>query len=251
VITLEGSVMTSTGRARSRKGTRGEGTKQLLPTEWLKLVVDGVAKAFGSRCEVVLHDLTHLDRSIVKIVNRHVTGRTVGDTISEQGLRQYKTDPNTNLRSFLSATKDGRHLKSTTMVFKNDKGQPILALSINFDMTDIVNLDMAMKDMFGITDEALREEFVDTFGGEVVSTLNEIADNVIQRAGKAISAMTRRDRIGIVRQLEEQGFFLIKGAVKFVARKLNVSASTIYGYLDMIRTERANMSVPAQLQTVP
>ena len=231
--------MTAGSRAPGRKGARGAEAKQLLPTEWLKLVADGVAKAFGSRCEVSLHDLTHLERSIIKIANGHVTGRTVGSAISEHGLKQYK------------ATEDGRHLKSTSMVFKNDMGQPILALTINFDVTDIVNLDMAMKDIFGITDEDFREELVDTFGGEAVSTMNGIADNVIQRAGKAIQAMTRQDRIGVVAQLEDQGFFLIKGAAKFIARKLGVAASTIYSYLHMLRTEKTNMSVPAQPQKVP
>jgi len=242
--------MTLTGRARSRKDIKRRTAKQAFPTEWLKLVVDGVAKAFGSRCEVVLHDLTHLDRTIIKIVNGHVTRRTVGDTISEQGLKQFKNFPNVNLHSSLTATKDGRHLKSTTMVSKNDKGQSILALSINFDVTDMMSFNMAMRDMFGITDEGLREELVDTFGGEVVSTLNEIADNVIQRAGKTIPAMTRRGRIEIVRQLENQGYFLIKGAVKFIAGKLNVSASAIYGYLDTIQSEKSDMSVPTQLEKV-
>ncbi len=243
--------MTAGSRAPGRKGARGAEAKQLLPTEWLKLVADGVAKAFGSRCEVSLHDLTHLERSIIKIANGHVTGRTVGSAISEHGLKQYKTDPNASLHSSLEATEDGRHLKSTSMVFKNDMGQPILALTINFDVTDIVNLDMAMKDIFGITDEDFREELVDTFGGEAVSTMNGIADNVIQRAGKAIQAMTRQDRIGVVAQLEDQGFFLIKGAAKFIARKLGVAASTIYSYLHMLRTEKTNMSVPAQPQKVP
>ena len=98
------------------------------------------------------------------------------------------------------------------MVFNSDKGKPILSLTINFDVTDIVNLDMAMKDIFGITDESLQEELVDTFGGEAVSSMNEVADNVIQRAGKGVPAMTRRDRIGVVKQLEEEGFFLIRGA---------------------------------------
>jgi len=49
--------------------------------------------------------------------------------------------------------------------------------------------------------------------------------------------MGRGDKIEIVRQLEDQGVFLIKGAVKFIAKKLNVSKFTIYNYLDQVRTE--------------
>jgi len=43
--------------------------------ESLKPVVDGIATMFGKNCEVVLHDLRNLERSIVAIANGHVTGR--------------------------------------------------------------------------------------------------------------------------------------------------------------------------------
>jgi len=36
---------------------------------------------------------------------------------------------------------------------------------------------------------------------------------------------------------DDQGFFLIKGAIKVLAGKLNMSKFTIYNYLDEIRAE--------------
>ena len=69
------------------------------------------------------------------------------------------------------------------------------------------------------------------------STLEKMASKEISSIGKAIPSMSKEDRVEIVRRLEEQGFFLIKGAIKVLAGKLNMSKFTIYNYLDGIRAE--------------
>ena len=46
----------------------------------LETVVEGIAAAFGSNCEVVLHSLEDLGHSVIKIENGYVTGR---DIVSE------------------------------------------------------------------------------------------------------------------------------------------------------------------------
>jgi len=213
-------------------------TPEAFLLESLKLVVDGIAATFGSRCEVVLHDLSDLDRSIVKITNGHVTGRTVGGSITDQGLKFLKSDSQEDLLiNYASTTKDGRLLKSSTIVFRDDSRKPIAAICINFDVTDILNFNAAIQDIFMVSEEGEGKRPVETFETDIGSTLNEIADRIIRKTGKAISSMGRGDKIEIVRQLEDQGVFLIKGAVKFIAKKLNVSKFTIYNYLDQVRTE--------------
>ena len=104
-------------------------------------------------------------------------------------------------------------------------------------MTDILNLNTVIQDIFAISEESEQAEPSETFAGDIVSALNEIADKTIRKAGKAIPAMGREDKIEIVRQLDEQGFFLIKGSVKLIARKLGVSKFTIYNYLEQVRSE--------------
>ena len=49
--------------------------------EFLFHLAKGLARQFGPNCEVVIHDLAAKDpeKSIVYIVNGHVTGRRVGD----------------------------------------------------------------------------------------------------------------------------------------------------------------------------
>ena len=49
--------------------------------EMLKQIAQALAAQFGPNCEVVIHDLVAKDpeKSIVYIVNGHVTGRKMGD----------------------------------------------------------------------------------------------------------------------------------------------------------------------------
>ncbi len=39
-----------------------------------------IASTFGKNCEVVIHDLTTPQKSVVYTVNSHVTGREIGQT---------------------------------------------------------------------------------------------------------------------------------------------------------------------------
>lgn len=50
-------------------------------------IVDGIAELFGSNCEVVLNSLKGISRSVVKIVNGHVTGRKVGAPLTDLGIQ--------------------------------------------------------------------------------------------------------------------------------------------------------------------
>jgi predicted transcriptional regulator YheO len=50
----------------------------------------------------------------------------------------------------------------------------------------------------------------------------------------------------IVRDLDTQGFFLIKGAIKILASKLKLSKFTIYNYLDEIKNHDATETTKTQ-----
>lgn len=201
----------------------------------LKKVVDVVSKTFGPRCEVVLHDLTDPARSIVHIANECVTGRSVRGSITDLGLKALQSGFNEDdLINYRSITKDGRILKSSTITFRDHNGEPTIALCINIDITDILNFNAAIQSMFEVKQKDARE-IMETFESGAVSTLGSIADKTIQKIGKVPSSMTKNDRLEIVKQLEEQGFFLIKGAIKLLASRLNLSKFTVYNYLDDIR----------------
>lgn len=47
-------------------------------SDFLDRLVENLAAFLGSDCEIALHDFTHgYDSTIVKLINGHVSGRTV------------------------------------------------------------------------------------------------------------------------------------------------------------------------------
>ena len=106
--------------------------------ENLTLIVEGIANTFGKNCEVVLHDLRQPEKSIIAIKNSHVSGRKVGGPIiggpaEDKGLQIIydRAEKESVVSNYMTRTANGRSLKSTTMLFRNDKGKPIVALCIN------------------------------------------------------------------------------------------------------------------------
>jgi predicted transcriptional regulator YheO len=214
--------------------------------ESLKIVVDGIAGTFGPHCEVVLHDLSNLGRSIVKIANGRVTGRSVGGSITDQGLKDLRKGTHDLILNYRSVTSQGRALKSTTIVFRDGRGKPTAAICINLDVTDILAFNDQIQGMFGVAETVQAEEQSETFEKDVASTLEKMASKAIGGIGKQIQSLSKDERIDIVRDLDNQGFFLIKGAMKILASKLKLSKFTIYNYLDEIKNRDEIETTKAQ-----
>lgn len=54
--------------------------------ESYKTVLEGLADYLGDGCEIALHSLEDYDKSVIKIVNGHHTGREVGAPITNLAL---------------------------------------------------------------------------------------------------------------------------------------------------------------------
>ena len=199
------------------------------------LVADTVASTFGKGCEVVIHSLEDLGKSIVKIVNGEVTGRVLGAPITDLGLKvatkAVGTEDNV-VGPYFSMTKAGKPLKSVTMVIRNDEGAPIGFLCINFDLS--MPLNQFIKDFFPSTAEApAGENFAPDVGELVAQAVADELEAVSRVTGVSPTEKNRR----IVANLEQRSIFDIKGSVELVAGELGVTKHTIYKYLREMRGE--------------
>lgn len=70
---------------------------------------------------------------------------------------------------------------------------------------------------------------------DVTSVLEDMISEAITATGKPPAAMTKADRIEVLRLLEDRGAFHIKRAAEKVSARLGVSRVTTYGYLDEVR----------------
>ena len=129
--------------------------------QFLFKLAKGIASQFGPNCEVVVHDLSTNDpeSSIVAIENGQVTGRKVGDGPSHvvlEALRGNQDQLQDHL-SYLTRTKDGKILKSSTMYLRDEAGHLRYILAINFDITGLLMFESSLKPLLS-TAEAAEED---------------------------------------------------------------------------------------------
>jgi predicted transcriptional regulator YheO len=201
-------------------------------------IVEGVAKTFGKNCEVVLHDFNNFQSSIIAIENGHVTGRSLGSPMTEIGLQAIrKGNTNDNILNYTGKSTDGRALKSSTMFINDENGQVIGCLCINFDMSELIVAQNAIQELTQTeSKDDLKQH--DYLSNSVNDVLSSIVSNTLEEVGKPVAYMSKDEKVNIVKRLDEQGAFLIKGAIDYVAKVLCVSRYTIYNYLDEIRVNK-------------
>lgn len=193
-------------------------------------IAELISRCSGSGCEVLIYSYEDFNRSIIKILNGHVSGRKLGDPITEFGLNRAKAafDGEEDITGpYLARTKGGALLKCITMVIRNRENRPIGAFGINIDLS--MPMERFVKEFLLSIDQnaAADEILVPDLSEKVATVLAEEIDALSRVTGVSPSKKNRR----LVIALESRGVFEVKGAVELVAGELGVTKHTIYKYL--------------------
>lgn len=214
-----------------------------------KILVDFLGQVLGPDYEVVLHDLSDMTNSVVAIANGHVSGREAGAPLTSLALamisdkRYLSKDFHVNYNGIAG---ENKILRSSTLYIKDDMGKLVGMLCINFDDSRYQELSTKLfqlchPDKFVEQNIAIRSnvdllnlqsfEGAEQFPSSITSIMDNVILDVIQEDGVPIERLTKEEKIRIVNRLEEQGIFLLKGAVPHVAEVLQSSPASIYRYL--------------------
>ena len=193
----------------------------------------GIAAQFGSNCEVVVHDLSrHPDHSIVAIFNGHVTGRKVGDGASHVVIEQLQSndpEPKDHL-CYLTKTPDGKILKSSTVYIRNSKGKVSAIFSINYDISKLLMVESAVRDLISTGEEPQQTE------PEKIININDLLDDLIEQS---VALMNKDDKVKAIRFLNQNGAFLVTKSGDKIAKYFGISKYTLYSYIDSKQEEKA------------
>lgn len=101
-----------------------------------------IGEMFGPNCEVVIHDLTTPQSSVIFTMNNHVTGREVGQSFDHLVRKvllsnEFKGD---YLAGYEIQTDDRRTIKSSTTLIRDGHQQVIGAFCINYDMNVMIQM---------------------------------------------------------------------------------------------------------------
>ena len=201
--------------------------------EFLAQLAKGISQQFGSNCEVAVHNLSesYTDSSIIIIENGDVTGRKVGDGPSHVVLEALHGDQSKlqDHLSYLTKTKDGRILKSTTIYIRDENRKVIGIFSINFDITGLLMVNNALKPL--VTVESTEKE-PEKIPQNVNDLLIELIEQSVQQVGKPVALMNKDDKIKAIQFLNNSGAFLITKSGDKVSKYFGISKYTLYSYID-------------------
>jgi predicted transcriptional regulator YheO len=200
-------------------------------------IVRGLAEMFGQDCEVVLHDVRRLPHSIVAIENGGVTGRTVGDVPTDRMLRSLRNlDETQDVRLYVTSH-DGKILKSLAVTLRDEDGVPYGLLGLNHDISEVVQAQRTLANFtsVGRLGGEAGPEAGEIFAGDIRDVVSGMVTAILGEMGKTPAAMSREEKMEVVKRLEERGAFLVKRSAEQVAEALDLSRYTIFAYLKEIR----------------
>jgi len=209
---------------------------------FLKNLAKGITSVFGDRCEVVIHDFEDLKRSLVYIEG-DITGREPGAPIPDTLYRLLKEfgDDAPDKFGYKGTTRDGKILKCSTTMVRDDQGRLEGCLCINFNVTDFAFLATAFNDFTFNTGKSVKNTGSSKGTGQngaastFAETMESVIDFEVTEYGKVPTMMDKSDRLEIMQRLDKEGVFMIKGSVDYMARVFGASRYTIYNYLKQIR----------------
>ena len=207
-------------------------------------IADFLGEVLGNNTEIILHDLTNYEHSIVHIINGHISGRKIGDSITDLVL-EFMTTESKGDKQFIcnynSKTVGDRLLYSSTYFIRDEKNNILGALCLNSDYYEV------KKSLSFLT--SLLPNYVD----DKILTLNNIKENlnsnpqevtvnkidaIINQFDVVPNRMTTEEKTKVIAALNECGIFNIRGSVQEVANKLNMSEPSIYRYIKKIKNKK-------------
>lgn len=214
-------------------------------------LVEFLGKALGERCEIVLHDVSDPEHSIVAIANGHLSGRRIGGSLTDlvlKLLRQEKKDQVPYVVNYHGKGSTGHLFRSSSYFIKDDGGEVIGVLCLNYDVQPYLQARAALDKeiLLGLPAENFTAaEQAETKAGAVFETLYKTAgdaiDSMIDKRLASYPVEPKRlsmeERIQVIHDLNDDGLFLLKGGISALADKMAVSEPTIYRYLQRIRKE--------------
>ncbi len=197
----------------------------------LKQLSIGIRKLYGSQCEVVIHDFTDLEHSIIHMEG-NITGRSIGGGATDFILsRIVNNNAHQDVYNYQTQLSNGHTLKSCTMFLHDEDGNVCGAFCINLDVT-AMNTFQRFLDEYLSTDD---NEVSETFSDDIQSTIHELLLETVTEMGYDVPILTRKEKVDLIAKLDKKGVFQVKKSVPILADELGLSRSTVYNYLSETR----------------
>lgn len=210
---------------------------------YYKKLVPFLHEVLGEDSEVLLHDISQPDSSILEVAG-NLSRRKKGGPLTNMALKQiidkkYLTqEAEINYQSY---TIDRKMCRSSSFYIKNDDNELIGLLCINVLVSDLIDMKQKLDKMINIVPDSLAtvEESTtkndEQLGQNLDELMTSLIDSVITKYEDKLPFLNIDERESIISELNDKGVFLLKGGVSEVAKAIDMSESSVYRYLSKIK----------------
>jgi predicted transcriptional regulator YheO len=208
--------------------------------------VNFLGQAMGPNCEVVLHDLTDPDHAIIATANGHVSGRKIGGPTTDLVLKILKEGlegGNAFIANYNARSKNNHICRSSSFFIRDEGGKIVGVLCVNVDINNFVEAKRLLDGLINCevqphTPAKTTADVIEVFENlhsSIDDVLTAIIDNVLNKHEVTPDRMSLDEKIDVVKRLNENGLFLLKGGLSELAKRMKLSEPTIYRYLNKIK----------------
>ena len=167
-------------------------------------------------------------------------GVELGDGPSHVVLEQlgHEDDSAKDQLAYLTRTKDGKILKSSSVYIRDESGKVSGILGINYDISMMQLFENSLHDFISADQHASREPERITLN--VADLLDDLIRQADELVGKPVALMTKDDKVKAIRYLSNSGALLITKSGDKIAKHFGISKYTLYSYLDNSKTGGTN-----------
>lgn len=208
-------------------------------------LVSFLATALGDNVEIALHDLTKEEAPIIAIANNEMSGRMIGDSLTDLGqhiLKQKQYERKDFVMNYKSLTDSGKLVRAASYFIKDEKKHLIGMLCINVNISDYDYLQKALQRILGIKEqpeiEYQMDHPIEILPNSLEASIKQCVLDTLKELGYpdyvAKGRLKAKEKASVIKILHDKGVFNMKGAISLVAKELSASEPTIYRYLKNI-----------------
>ena len=205
-------------------------------------MLDGLGDYLGDGYELVLHSLENVDKSVIKIINGHLSGRSEGAPVTDLALKMLQRLESSGddhpYVTYFSKNKNGISLKSSTLAIRGENDRIIGLLCMNFYMNTSV-----FDWIENFVPHQTKQNEVETFAENADGLLDESLAAIKKTVYSSMSIPNSQKNKEIIFQLYRAGVFELKGSVEYVAKNLGVSKNTVYTHIRELHRREQELSV--------
>ena len=187
-------------------------------------VADAMVALFGTRVEVVVHDVP---AATIRHIANPLSHRTVGDPSNIDDI-----DVNTGetiIGPYEKINWDGSLIRSISIVQRAVDGSVPFLICVNFDQSDLQAAQRAMQALMPAAPSIAQPEAL--FRKDWHERVNVFVTEWCATHDTGVGTLTKPQRKDLLRALEASGALAERNAAAYVARVLGISRATVYNDL--------------------